>query len=61
MCLKRETNNKFEQHMTKVHAATCPNNKLVEMCREAEDKQPTEGLNFDEIIEEEKREKGMKL
>jgi hypothetical protein len=34
MCLKRETNNKFDQHMTKVHAATCPNNKLVEMCRE---------------------------
>ena len=54
MCLKRETNIKFEKHMTKFHAATCPKNNLYEMCREAEEKQVTEALNFDEIIEEEK-------
>lgn len=54
MCLKRETNIKLEKHMSKFHAATCPNTKLEEMCREAEEKQPTESLNFDEIIEEEK-------
>ena len=54
MCLKRETNIKFEKHMTKFHAATCPKEKLDKMCREAEEKQATEALNFDEIIEEEK-------
>ena len=54
MCLKRETNIKFEKHTTKFHAATCPKNKLDELCREAEEKQAREGLNFDEIIEEEK-------
>ena len=54
MCLKRETNIKFEKHMTKFHAATCSKNKLDEMCREAEEMQATEALNFDEIIEEER-------
>ena len=54
MCLKRVTNTKLEKHMTKFHAATCPKNKLHEMCREAEEKHATEALNFDEIIEEEK-------
>ena len=54
MCLKRETNIKFEKHMSKFHSATCQNMKLKEMCRKAEEKQTKEGLNFDEIIEEEK-------
>ena len=54
MCLKRETNIKFEKHMTKFDAATCSKEKLDKMCREAEEKQATEVLNFDEIIEEEK-------
>ena len=54
MCLNRETNLEFEKHMTKFHAATCPMARLDEMCREAEAEQATEGLNFDEIIEEEK-------
>ena len=54
MCLKRVTNLKLEKHMTKFHAATCPMARLDEMCREAEEEQATEGLNFDEIIEEEK-------
>ena len=54
MCLKRVTNTKLEKHMTKFHAATCPKEKLDEMCREADEKKATEGLNFDEIIEEEK-------
>ena len=53
MCLKRVTNTKLEKHMTKFHAATCPKNKLHEMCREAEENQATELLNFDEIIKEE--------
>ena len=44
----------MEKHMTKFHAATCPKDKLDEMCREAEEKHATEALNFDEIIEEEK-------
>ena len=44
----------MEKHMTKFHAATCPKDKLDEMCREAEEKQATEALNFDEIIEEER-------
>ena len=48
MCLERVTNIKFEKHMTKFHSATSI--KLEEMCRKAEEKQPTEGLNFDEII-----------
>ena len=54
MCLNRETNLEYEKHMTKFHAATCPMARLDEMCREAEAEQATEGLNFDEIIEEEK-------
>ena len=54
MCLKRVNNLKYEKHMTKFHAATCPMARLDEMCREAEAEQATEGLNFDEIIEEEK-------
>ena len=54
MCLERVTNLKFEKHMTKFHAATCPMARLDEMCREAEEEQATEGLNFDEIIEEER-------
>ena len=54
MCLKRVTNIKMEKHMTKIHAATCPKEKLNKMCREAEEKLVTEGLNFDEIIDEEK-------
>ena len=54
MCLKQETNSKFEKHMNKFHSATCQNMKLKEMCRKAEEKQTKEGLNFDEIIEEEK-------
>ena len=33
MCLKRVTNLKFEKHMTKFHAATCPMARLDEMCR----------------------------
>ena len=46
--------------MKKCHAARCSmegyclQNKLAEMCREAEEMQATEGINFDEIIEEEK-------
>ena len=40
--------------MTKFHTTTYPKEKLDEMCREADEKQATEGLNFDEIIEEEK-------
>ena len=52
MCLNQET--KFEKHITKFHAATCPTDKLDEMCREAEEKRATEGLNFDETIEEDK-------
>ena len=55
MCLKRETNLKYEKHMTKFHAATCPMARLDEMCREAEAEQATESLNFDEIIEEERK------
>ena len=54
MCLKHVTNTKFQNHITKFHAATCPMEKVYEMCREAEEKQTTEELNFDEIIEEEK-------
>ena len=54
MCLKRATNAKFQDHITKTHAVTCPMDKLDEMCREAEENQATEALNFDEIIEEEK-------
>ena len=53
MCLKRETNLKYEKHMTKFHSATCHMARLDEMCREAEAEQVTEGLNFDDIIEEE--------
>ena len=47
MCLERVTNIKFEKHMSKFHSATCPYNRLQEMCRKAEEKEPTEGLNFD--------------
>ena len=54
MCLERVTNLKFEKHMTKFHAATCPMARLDEMCKKAEQEQATEGLNFDEIIEEER-------
>ena len=54
MCLNRETNLEYEKHMTKFHGARCPMAKLVEMCREAEEEQAPEGLNFDQIIEEEK-------
>ena len=54
MCLMRVPKTKFEKHMSKFHAATCPMDKLDEMCREAKEKLATEGLNFDEIIEEEK-------
>ena len=54
MCLKRVTNIKFENHMTKVHAATCSKDKLDEMCRVEEEKLAKELLNFDEIIQEEK-------
>ena len=54
MCLKRVTNIKFENHMTKVHAATCSKDRLDEMCRVAEEKLATELLNFDDIIEVEK-------
>ena len=54
MCLKRETKADFQKHITKTHAATCQMDKLEEMCREAEENQATEALNFDEIIEEEK-------
>ena len=54
MCLERVPKSKFEKHMTKCHAATCSKDKLAEMCREAEEKKATEGINFDEIIEEEK-------
>ena len=55
MCLKREPNLKYEKHMTKFHSATCPMARLDEMCREAEAEQATEGLNFDDIIEEERK------
>ena len=54
MCLMRVPKAKFEKHMSKFHAATCSKDKLGEMCREAEENQATEALNFDEIIEEEK-------
>ena len=54
MCLKRVTHLKYEKHMTKFHAATCPMARLDEMCREAEAEQVTEGLNFDDVIEEER-------
>ena len=54
MCLKRVNKTKLQNHLTKTHAATCPMDKLEEMCREAEENQATEALNFDEIIEEEK-------
>ena len=48
MCLERVTQNKFKKHMTEFHAASCPEDMLTEMCREA-----AEGPNFDQIIEEE--------
>ena len=54
LCLMRVRKSKFDKHMSKFHAATCPMDKLEEMCREAEENQATEALNFDEIIEEEK-------
>ena len=54
MCLKKVPKTKLQKHLTKTHAATCPMDKLDEMCREAEENQATEALNFDEIIEEEK-------
>ena len=54
MCLKRVTNIKFEKHMSKLHAVKGPKDKLDEMCRKAEEKQLTDGLKFEEIIEEEK-------
>ena len=54
ICLKRVNKTKLQKHFTKTHNATCPMDKLDEMCREAEENQATEALNFDEIIEEEK-------
>ena len=54
MCLKRVTNIKFEKHMSKFHSVKGQKDKLDEMCRKAEEKQLTDGLKFDEIIEEEK-------
>ena len=54
MCLMRVPKTKFKKHMSKFHAASCQMDKLDEMCREAEERQATEALNFDEIIEEEK-------
>ena len=54
ICLKRVNKTKLKNHLTKTHAATCPMDKLEEMCREAEENQASEALNFDEIIEEEK-------
>ena len=53
MCLMQVKKTKFEKHMSKFHAATCTKDKLEEMCRETEENQATEALNFDEIIEEE--------
>ena len=58
MCLKQETHNDFENHISTFHAAKI---RLEEMCREAEEISATDGLNFDEIIEEEEeRQKTLK-
>ena len=54
ICLKRVNKTKLQKHFTKTHNATCSKDKLEDMCREAEENQATEALNFDEIIEEEK-------
>ena len=60
MCLKltpfnsNEAKNKFKKHMTKAHSATCPMETLAEMCAEAEEKEEREGLNINDIIEEER-------
>ena len=60
MCLQltplnsNEVKNKFKKHMTKAHSATCPMEKLAEMCAEAEEKEEREGLNLNDIIEEER-------
>ena len=60
MCLEltpfnsNEVKNKFKKHMTKAHSATCPMEKLAEMCAEAEEKEEREGLNLNDIIEEER-------
>ena len=60
MCLEltpfisNEVKNKFKKHMTKAHSATCPLEKLAEMCAEAEKKEEREGLNLNDIIEEER-------
>ena len=49
-----ETINKFQEHMTQAHSATCSMKKLAEMCAEAEEKEEREGLNLNDIIEEER-------
>ena len=60
MCLQltplnsNEVKNKFKKHMTKAHSATCAMEKLAEMCAEAEEKEEREGLNLNDIIEEER-------
>ena len=59
MCLQltplnsNEVKNKLKKHMTKAHSATCAMEKLAEMCAEAEEKEEREGLNLNDIIEEE--------
>ena len=49
-----ETINKFQEHMTQAHSATCSMKKLAEMCAEAEEKEEREGLNLNDIIKEER-------
>ena len=45
---------KIKEHITTVHSAECNVEKLVEMCREAMEREEREGWNLDDIIEEER-------
>ena len=53
--LKDELNNKFTQHMKKVHSATCSVDKLAEICIDVEEKEKSKGVNLDNLILEEKQ------
>ena len=45
---------KIKEHITTVHCAECNVKKLVEMCREAEEREEIEGWSLDDIIEKER-------
>ena len=54
MCVCRTEVSSFQKHMTKAHFTTCAKEKLAEMCTEAEQREEREGLNLNDIIEEER-------